>query len=336
MNTAANVLIGLACLFILIACAALPCAAQPLDCKGERAGDSGKLDPHSYGNPEEIRIAQLELDLTVDFDARSLNGFVVLDIHRQPDCPANAPLVLDTRDLTIEKVEARQQRPFRNERFIPAPFHLAPADPILGSKLTIELPPRAMQIRIWYRTSQGASALQWLDPPRTAGKKKPFMFTQSQAIHARSWIPLQDSPGARVSFTASIHVPKGLTAVMAAEPRPNRAEAAQGIFHFRLSQTVPPYLIAMAVGDLSFRLLSHRTGVWAEPATLEAAAYEFADVEAMVAAAEKDFGPYRWGRFDILVLPAQLPVRRNGESAAHIRHSHDPGRGPFPGLAGRP
>ena len=245
--------------------------------------------------------------MTVDFDQKRLNGIVVLDVQRRPDCPKDASLVLDTRGLTIEKAEVRQQKPFRPEPFIQVPFQLAPADPILGSKLTIELAPTTMQVRIFYRTSATASALQWLDPPSTAGKKNPFLFTQSQAIHARSWIPLQDSPGVRVSYTATIHVPPGLTALMAAESRVNRAEAAQGTFRFKSPQTIPPYLVALAVGDLSFKSLGKRTGVWAEPATLEAASAEFAELETMLAAAEKICSYYRWGRYDILVLPPSFP-----------------------------
>jgi leukotriene-A4 hydrolase len=306
MNMAANFALAIA----TVLCFAVSVVPAPSETTGSGPvgpGDSGKADPHSFGNPEQVRIAQIELDLTVDFDARRLNGVAILDIARQSDAPADWPLVLDTSGLTIDQVEVHRLIPFHPDPFTAVPFHLAPADPILGSKLTIELTPTAMQVRIHYHTSPAASGLQWVDPSRTAGKKRPFLFTQSQAIHARSWIPLQDSPAVRLSFTAAIHVPPGMTAVMAGEPRTHPLETAKGTFRFRLPQPIPPYLIAMAVGDLSFKSLGRRTGVWAEPPVLEAAAAEFADVEAMVAACEKDFGPYRWGRFDILVLPPSFP-----------------------------
>jgi leukotriene-A4 hydrolase len=307
MNTDTNFVLSLVCLIMFWACTAASCGAQPKEPEGARPGVSGKADPHSYGNPEQVQVQQFEVDLTVDFDQKRLNGFVILDVQRQRDCPKDASLVLDTSGLTIEKAEVRRQKPFRPEPFVQVPFHLAPADPILGSKLTVELTPTTMQVRIFYRTSATASALQWLDPPSTAGKKKPFLFTQSQAIHARSWIPLQDSPGVRVSYTASIHVPVGLTALMAAESRVNPADAAKGTFLFKSPQMIPPYLVALAVGDLSFKALGKRTGVWAEPATLEAASFEFAELETMVAAAERICSYYRWGRYDILVLPPSFP-----------------------------
>ena len=306
MNIPANLILGL----VSLCCFAVSAArahSEMTVIDGAGPGDSGNADPHSYGNPEQIEIRQIELDVEVDFDERRLNGIVILDITRQPGAPADAPLVVDTHGLSIEKVGVRRLVAFKPQEFTPAPFQLGPLDRILGSKLTIELPPGAMQVRIKYHTRPDAKALQWVEPSRTAGKKKPFLFTQSQAIHARTWIPLHDSPAARVSFTASIHVPRGMTAVMAAEARLHPKETESGTFRFRSPQPVPPYLIAIAVGDLSFKSLGRRTGVWAEPAVLESAASEFKDIESMIAAAEQDFGFYRWGRYDILVLPPSFP-----------------------------
>ena len=119
MHIDTNFVLSLVCLFMLWAYAAAPCEAQPAGPQGARPGVSGKADCHSYGNPEQVQVQQFEVDLTVDFDQKRLNGIVVLDVQRQPDCPKDARLVLDTRGLTIEKAEVRRQRPFRPEPWVP-------------------------------------------------------------------------------------------------------------------------------------------------------------------------------------------------------------------------
>ncbi len=297
MNNEANLILSL---FFLIAFGlSLTESSLARDARGD---DRPRADVHSFSDPEQVRVQKIELDLTPDFERHEIKGIAVLDIEKQPGCPANAPLVLDTRALTIEEVGIGSAG-----AFAPARFQLAPADPILGSKLTIELEPTATQVRIAYHTAPSASALQWLPPALTAGKLKPFLFTQSEAIHARSWIPLQDTPGVRITYVATIRVPEGLNAVMAAESRVKPAEAKRGVFVYTMPQPIAPYLIAMAVGDLAFQSLGPRTGVWAEPSVLKSAAFEFAEVESMVKSIENRFGPYRWGRYDILVLPPSFP-----------------------------
>ncbi len=240
------------------------------------------MDVHSYSRPSQVRARHLDLDLNVDFDRKILEGSV--EVHF--DTLSAGDLLLDTRGLTIQSVEHADS------------FELGPADPVLGAPLRIVTAVDTDWVRVYYSTSPAASGLQWLDAPQTAGRQHPFLYTQSQAIHARSWIPLQDTPGVRVTFTAKIHTPEGLRAVMGAA-----SEDGQ----FRMEQPVPSYLIALAVGDLGFRELGPRSGVYAEPSLLDAAAHEFADTEAMIAAVEAMYGPYRWGRYDLLVLPPSFP-----------------------------
>lgn len=306
MNAAGAIIVGLMSLAILsLSVVDTPRPTGPRSEDGAGPGHVA-VDPHSFGNPEQVRVRHVSLDLTVDFEHRVLKGTAVLDMVRQPGCPADAPLVLDSRGLKIEDVGVRH-RETTPQAFTPTTFHLDGLDPVLGSRLTIKVEPTADQVRIQYQTSPSAGVLQWLEPSLTAGKVKPFLFTQSQAIHARSWIPLQDSPAVRVTYAASIRVPRGLNAVMAAESRSTPGDSSQGLFHFVMTQRIPSYLIALAVGDLEFQPLGKRTGVWAEPSVVKLAAHEFADVEHMVESAEKQFGPYRWGRYDILVLPPSFP-----------------------------
>ena len=255
---------------------------------------------HSYSNPEQIGVRHLDLDCDVLFDRKILKGAATLSIERRVDSGA-PPLILDTRNLRIAKVEVSEGE----GAYIAADFEFGAEDPILGAPLTIVLPPAAVRVRIEYSTSPEASALQWLDPPQTAGKKHPFLFTQSQAIHARSWIPLQDTPGARLTYTAVVRTPKNLAAVMSAPNDPDAARA--GEYRFDQRHPIPSYLIALAVGDLRFRSLGARTGVYAEPEIVEQAAREFDDTEQMLIAAEGLYGPYRWGRYDLLVLPPSFP-----------------------------
>lgn len=274
---------------------------RPIDAA---AKTDGVRDAHSYSNPEEVRVRNVHLDLEVLFDRKVLKGLATLAIERvrsQADT-----LKLDTRDLKIINVSASGD----GAASAPAQFALGAADKILGAPLTIQLPPQATKVSIEYETSPNASGVQWLEPAQTAGKKHPYVFTQSQAIHARSWIPLQDSPGVRVTYTANIRTPENLRAVMSADVTPFNGPVGAGRkgHSFNMPQAIPPYLIALAAGDIAFKSLGARTGVYAEPATLDKAAREFEDTEKMVVATEKLYGPYRWDRYDILVLPPSFPI----------------------------
>ena len=255
-------------------------------------------DFHSYANPSAVRVRHLDLDWDVLFDQKILKGTAVLTIERVSQ---TEPLILDTRDLKIEKVETSVD----GVVYSAGTFNIGPSDKILGAPLTIPLPAKATRVRIHYSTSPGASGLQWLDPAQTAGKKDPFVFTQSQAIHARSWIPTQDTPQVRVTYTARVRTPRRLLAVMSAENLSGTAR--DGDYSFRMRQAIPSYLIALGVGDLRFRSLGPRTGVYAEPPVIDLAAKELSDTEKMVVATERLYGPYRWGRYDILVLPPSFP-----------------------------
>jgi leukotriene A-4 hydrolase/aminopeptidase len=263
-------------------------------------GSTPVEDAHSYSNPHQVRVRHVGLDWQVDFSRKVLAGAATLDIERV-SADQSVPLVLDTRALNVSLVEASTD----GVRFAATGFAVGQSDAILGAPLTVQLPPGARRVRVHYETSPGASGLQWLEPVQTAGGRHPFMFTQSQAIHARSWIPLQDTPQVRITYDARVRTPRELLAVMSAENDPRAAR--DGDYSFRMTRAIPSYLIALAVGDLRFRAMGRRTGVYAEPSVVAKAAWEFADTERMVEATERIYGPYRWGRYDILVLPPSFP-----------------------------
>ena len=258
-------------------------------------------DSKSYADPLSFVTRSFDLDLDVDFRSSQLRGSATLELERVD--PSARDLVLDTRDLQIDSVSTA---PAGSDDFRRVRFVLDRRDDELGSALRIVMPRNAVRVRIAYATSPQASGLQWLQPSQTAGKRSPFLFSQAQALHARSMAPLQDTPWIRATYTATLRVPDGLVAVMAAE-----ADAAnrrgQTTFRFRMPQPIPSYLLALAVGDLDFRVIGPRTGVWAEPSKVDAAAKEFEDAEAMLAKTEALYGPYRWGRYDVLMLPPSFP-----------------------------
>jgi leukotriene-A4 hydrolase len=265
-----------------------PVAPQPAQAAAAR-------DPHSYSRPDEVRVEHIALDLNVDFAKKQLSGTATLRIKNNTGAKT---LALDTHTLEIRRVTLQPSG-------TQAPFKLGAADPILGSALEIPITPDTTAVAIEYSSSPSAKALQWLEPAMTAGKKQPFLLSQSQAILARSWVPCQDSPGVRFTYEANVRVPKDLLAVMSAENPQARNE--QGVYQFRMPQPIPSYLLALAVGDLEFHPFDTRSGVYAEPSVLDAAAKEFVDVPKMIQTAESLYGPYRWGRYDLLVLPPSFP-----------------------------
>ncbi|QDP19724.1 M1 family metallopeptidase [Sphingomonas xanthus] len=253
-------------------------------------------DIHSYAKPLEARVTHLALDLAVDFEAKRIGGTATLDIEAKPEAKE---IVLDDKGLEIEAVSDESGKPL--------PFKVGEADENLGAPLTITMGDKR-KIKILYKSAPDAGALQWLTPEQTAGKQHPYLLSQGQSIENRTWIPTQDSPGIRQSWEARITVPQPLTAVMSAPRQGEPQELGRTRqFSFAMDKPVAPYLIAIAVGDLAYRELGPRTGVWTEPAMLDKAAAELADTEKMVEAAEALYGPYQWGRYDMLVLPPSFP-----------------------------
>jgi len=252
------------------------------------------MDYHTLSNYKEVPITHCSLQLNVDFDQRRLSGSVT---HLISNDKKSSQLVLDTKYLQIDSIADQNGGDLS--------FNYGENDELLGLPLIIQLNDNTEKVQIWYSTTDKSEALDWLVPEQTAGKDYPFMYTQGQSIFTRSWIPIQDSPGLRVTYSADVQVPTGLFPVMSASnPQTTNDD---NMYHFEMQQPISPYLIALAVGNLEFRSIDHRTGVYAEPSMLEACANELVDMGRMVDVAEDLYGEYDWDRYDVIVLPPSFP-----------------------------
>jgi len=256
-------------------------------------------DRHSYAQPQEVVVSHIDLNLKVDFPHKQLDGVATLTLDWKNASAQD--LVLDTENLKIASIEAVDSKGHASA----LKYQLAAPAPNMGSKLTIAAPKHPHEVRIAYATSPDASGLQWLSAAQTADKKLPFLFSQSEATHARSWIPLQDSPAIRFTYKAHVSAPKDVRVVMSAPNDPKHA--LDGSFDFEQTHPIPSYLMAIAAGDIDVRETGPRSAVYAEPSLVAKAAHEFEDTEKMIETTEKLYGPYRWGRYDILVLPPSFP-----------------------------
>jgi len=277
-------------LVLLVACSTE--ATDPVN-NVENVLDTSKyvMDTHSNALPNEAVITHMDLDITVDMVAQQIQGTATFDIEATGD-----QIILDTDGLTILSVTDSAGK---------ALVHSLGDSTFLGRALKVDLPTGTKRISVAYSTGKNAKALQWLVPQQTMDKKHPFLFTQGQAILTRSWIPVQDSPGIRFTYSAKVKVPTELMAVMSATNPQERT--SDGVYTFKMDEPIPAYLIALAVGDLAFKSIDDRTGVYAERGVVDKAAWEFSDSGKMLEAAEALYGPYRWGRYDIIVLPPSFP-----------------------------
>jgi leukotriene-A4 hydrolase len=252
-------------------------------------------DLHTLSNADSIDMKHLSLDLEIDLKTKKLGGWAIWDIDNNKSISI---LRLDNNNLKIDSVLVDGKY---------SSFSFGEKQEHLGAALLIPIEKTTKKVAIKYAASQNATALQWLEASQTTGKKYPFLYTQSESIYARSWVPCPDGPGIRFTYSARVKVPKGMMAVMSANGNPQQANDS-GIYHFEMDKAIPAYLLALAVGDIRFKQVDERTGVYAEPEMIEKVHYEFADMGKMVISAEKLYGPYRWGRYDVIVLPPGFPI----------------------------
>jgi leukotriene A-4 hydrolase/aminopeptidase len=251
-------------------------------------------DAHSYANFNDVRIKHLKLDLRVDFSEKTLDGKVDISIENYTKAKQ---LILDSKDLTIHKVLL--------EDSIETSFSLGEKSEVFGQPLTVEVEPSTKVVSVYYTTSPDAEALQWLTPEQTLGKVHPFLFSQSQAILARSWVPCQDGPGVKFTYEATIKTDSNLIALMSAENGTTKNE--NGVYTFKMDQPISSYLLALTVGDLAFASTGRNSGVYAEPAMLEKSVWELNSMQSMIDSAEQLYGPYAWERYDVVILPPSFP-----------------------------
>jgi len=251
-------------------------------------------DIHSFAKPNEVSIKHIHLDLAVDFERKVLSGTTRLDLDNKT---GTDKLHLDTRQLTIKKVTL--------EDGTEANYNLMHEIDHFGKEMIVDITPETKQVTIAYETSPDAEALQWLTPQQTSGGQHPFLFSQSQAILARTWVPCQDGPGVKFTYSAKITTDPSLMAIMSAEN--GQEKTADGVYYFKMDQPISSYLLALTVGDLAYKSTGRNSGVYAEPNMLEACAWEFADMQSMIDSAEELYGPYQWGQYDVVVLPPSFP-----------------------------
>lgn len=248
-------------------------------------------DPHSYSR-EESKVSHLNWEAKVDFDAEEIHAVATWTLAEGH----SDTVIFDAKALVISSVKVDGS---------PVEWTLEGDDELLGSALIVPVQAESKEVAIAYHTTEGAEAVQWYPADLTQGKRMPFLFTQSQAILARTWVPCQDRPGVRFTYEATVTVPKGMLALMSAENPQKKSE--DGRYNFRMPQAIPSYLLALGAGDLTFEPIGDRAGVYGEPEMVKNAAFEFAQTEEMIQAAEKLYGPYFWGRYDMLVLPPSFP-----------------------------
>ena len=261
-----------------------------------------KHDPHSYTDLTQGKITHIDLYIKADFEAHILK----IEADYQLAEPVSGSLFLDTSKIKLEAAQANGQA---------LQWEFDEQDELLGERLHLRGLKNVSSFTLTFATSPEARALQWLPDVQTAGGKHPFLFSQCQAIHARSVFPCQDTPSVRFTFSAEVEVPGALTAVMAAEQVGDDERGANKVFRFKMPQPIPSYLFAIGAGNLVFRELGPRTGVYAEPEVIDAAAWEFAENEEKIEQAEKLLGPYLWGALRPAHFAAIVPVWRHGKPA---------------------
>jgi leukotriene-A4 hydrolase len=271
--------------------------AGPLDKDQSITGVVASHDAHSFSNTDKIRTKHLDLEIDVDFEKKTIYGVARHHMERLQDTDT---AIFDINGPVIQKVTLGKKGQEKETDFI-----IGTMQEFLGQPLSVKIDKNTEYINIYYKTTENAGALDWMDPELTEGKEHPYLYTQGQAILTRTWIPVQGTPANRITYSADVTVPAELMALMSASNP--KVKNPEGKYHFEMKQPIPVYLIALAVGDLEYKSLGENCGIYTEPAMIDKAAWEFEDLPKMIQAAESLYGPYQWEQYDVIVLPYSFP-----------------------------
>ncbi|KAF8839796.1 zincin [Paxillus ammoniavirescens] len=271
-------------------------------------------DPTTQSNYLDIATENVALNWTIDFEKKRIHGSATHELVARVEV---SEVIFDTYALDIESVEVNGRE---------TKFQLESEHEVMGSALRIPLPPtranKRVKIKIAYKTTERCPALQWLAKEQTQGKTFPFLFSQCQPIYARAIAPLQDTPSVKQTYDAKVTsvLPVLLSAQRLSPPSNGPAHGGKVIgkdavtYEYKQMEPIPSYLLAIAAGNLRYRAFSvpegrsWNTGVWTEPELLLDAYNEFCDdTPRFLAAAESLAGPYKFGVYDLLVLPPSFP-----------------------------
>lgn len=275
-------------------------------------------DPATCAALDEFHTLHVDLKLDVHMDLKRVSGVTTLFVKKISE--AATTLRLDVFHLTIHSVSVALSK----EDTIATQWSIKPFTSF-GDMLEVDVPAEitlasTFKIVIYYDTNPKGPAICWLEKEQTAGRHLPFMYTQGQEVLNRSFFPCQDSPSVRITYSATVIVPKELVCVMSAKlcgaedyvlgdmEKENEVVAIKKKFTFEMKQSIPVYLVAMAVGDLVEAKVSPRSSIWTEPCMIEASTKEFDGVlEEYLSIGERLFGDYQWERYDMLVMPPSFP-----------------------------
>ncbi|KAM7197350.1 leukotriene A-4 hydrolase [Naviculisporaceae sp. PSN 640] len=260
-------------------------------------------DHNTLSNYDAWRTKHTTANLTIDFPKQRLRGSVILELESQTD-KTSKEIVLDSSYVAVESIKVNSG---------PSKWEIKDRHPVYGSPVHIAVPDGAakgevVKLEIALATTGDCTALQWLTPEQTSSKKAPFMFSQCQAIHARSLFPCQDTPDVKSTYDFNITSPYPVVASGVQVPSEDGSSAGDNLYKFRQEVPIPSYLFALASGEIATAPIGKKSVVATGPGELEEAKWELEeDMDKFMEHAEKIVFPYKWGEYNVLVLPPSFP-----------------------------